>query len=219
MNVDRFGRRPLFLISAGGMCFAFVCWTICGAVYENSGGSNTGSGYAQLVFIWLFSAFYDMGFSGLLIAYALEILPFHLRAKGMMIMNITVQAVLALGNQTNQLAWINLPHHWNFMLFYTVSSHSAIASDSAKISWQHMANIMSSSALGFLRVPLRLLCLRRDQGPDPGRDCPHLRRRRRHCPHQHPPGREGDPRRGARGVVFVSQVCSLNCMRYIPGGH
>ncbi|KAI4594063.1 hypothetical protein KJ359_008604 [Pestalotiopsis sp. 9143b] len=120
MNVDRFGRRPLFLISAGGMCFAFVCWTICGAVYENSGGSNTGSGYAQLVFIWLFSAFYDMGFSGLLIAYALEILPFHLRAKGMMIMNITVQAVLALGNQTNQLAWLNLPHHWNFMLFYTL---------------------------------------------------------------------------------------------------
>ncbi|KAF3015064.1 hypothetical protein G7054_g2033 [Neopestalotiopsis clavispora] len=120
MNVDRFGRRPLFLISAGGMCFAFVCWTICGAVYENSDGTNTGSGYAQLVFIWLFSAFYDMGFSGLLIAYALEILPFSLRAKGMMIMNITVQAVLALGNQTNQLAWLNLPHHWNFMLFYTL---------------------------------------------------------------------------------------------------
>lgn len=138
MNVDRFGRRPLFLISAGGMCFAFVCWTICGAVYENSGGSNTGSGYAQLVFIWLFSAFYDMGFSGLLIAYALEILPFHLRAKGMMIMNITVQAVLALGNQTNQLAWINLPHHWNFMLFYTVSPHSAAASSYTKLTLCHL---------------------------------------------------------------------------------
>ncbi|KAI0133789.1 general substrate transporter [Xylariales sp. AK1849] len=120
MNVDRFGRRPLFLASAGGMCFAFVCWTICGAVYENSGSTNAGAGYAQLVFIWLFGAFYDVGFSGLLIAYALEILPFKLRAKGMMIMNITVQAVLALGNQTNQLAWINLPNHWNFMLFYTL---------------------------------------------------------------------------------------------------
>ncbi len=39
----------------------------------------------------------------------------------MMIMNITVQAILALSAQTNLLAWNNLPHHWKFMLFYTVS--------------------------------------------------------------------------------------------------
>ncbi|EAU32508.1 conserved hypothetical protein [Aspergillus terreus NIH2624] len=120
MQVDRFGRRPLFLISTAGMTTAFICWTITGAVYENSGETNSGSGYAQLVFIWLFGVFYDIGFSGLLIAYALEVLPFKLRAKGMMIMNITVQAILAIGNQTNMVAWNNLPNHWNFMLFYTL---------------------------------------------------------------------------------------------------
>jgi len=59
--------------------------------------TNEGAGYAQLPFIWLFGVFYAIGFSGLLVAYALEILPFHLRAKGMMIMNITVQAILAIG--------------------------------------------------------------------------------------------------------------------------
>jgi sugar porter (SP) family MFS transporter len=132
--VDKFGRRPLFLISTGGMVLSFVCWTICGAVYENSiiqdgvdkdgkpnmVAQNTGSGYAQLVFIWIFGIFYGIGFSGLLVAYALEILPFSLRAKGMMIMNITVQAILAIGNQTNKLAWDNLPQHWHFMLFYTI---------------------------------------------------------------------------------------------------
>ncbi|KAH8666831.1 general substrate transporter [Xylariales sp. PMI_506] len=120
MNVDRFGRRPLFLISASGMCAAFAVWTVLGAVYDNSGQTNQAAGYAQIVFIWIFGAFYDLGFSGLLIAYALEIMPFRLRAKGMMIMNVTVQGILALGNQTNQLAWINLPHHWNFMMFYTI---------------------------------------------------------------------------------------------------
>ncbi|KFA62947.1 hypothetical protein S40285_04380 [Stachybotrys chlorohalonatus IBT 40285] len=134
-QVDRFGRRPLFLVAISGMVFSFMLWTITGAVYENSevrvppsdempdGGvryTNTSSGYAQIAFIWLFGIFYDIGFSGLLVAYALEVLPFHLRAKGMMIMNITVQAVLAVSNQTNALAWDNLPNHWNFMLFYTL---------------------------------------------------------------------------------------------------
>ena len=96
LNVDRFGRRPLFLISMVGMVTSFVCWTITGAVYENTNELDVKAGYAQLVFVWIFSVFYDIGFSGLLVAYALEILPFHLRAKGMMIMNITVQAVLAI---------------------------------------------------------------------------------------------------------------------------
>lgn len=97
LTVDKFGRRPLFLVSVTGMVASFALWTVTGAVYDNSGGTNAGAGYTQLVFIWIFGIFYDIGFSGLLVAYALEVLPFHLRAKGMMIMNITVQAILALG--------------------------------------------------------------------------------------------------------------------------
>lgn len=110
-TVDKIGRRPLFLVAISGMVASFVLWTIVGAIYENSAKTvpvtddndsgveytNTGAGYAQIAFVWLFGVFYDIGFSGLLVAYALEILPFHLRAKGMMIMNITVQAVLAIG--------------------------------------------------------------------------------------------------------------------------
>jgi sugar porter (SP) family MFS transporter len=133
LSVDKVGRRPLFLVAISGMVFSFVIWTLTGGIYENSAYecelddgsmgtcySNISAGYAQIAFVWLFGVFYDIGFSGLLVAYALEVLPFHLRAKGMMIMNITVQAILAIGNQTNKLAWDNLPNHWNFMLFYTL---------------------------------------------------------------------------------------------------
>ncbi|KAK3291086.1 sugar transporter-like protein [Chaetomium fimeti] len=120
LNVDRYGRRPLFLVSMVGMVLSFVAWTITGAIYENSAELDVQAGYAQLVFIWIFGVFYDIGFSGLLVAYALEILPFHLRAKGMMIMNITVQAMLAISNQTNKIAWERMPKHWHFMLFYTL---------------------------------------------------------------------------------------------------
>ncbi|KAL0469255.1 hypothetical protein QR685DRAFT_572281 [Neurospora intermedia] len=108
LNVDRFGRRPLFLMST------------CGMVVSFAGETNMTSGYTQLVSIWIFGIFYDIGFSGLLVAYALEVLPFHLRAKGMMLMNSTVQAVLSISNRTNKLAWDNLPHHWNVTLLYTI---------------------------------------------------------------------------------------------------
>ena len=97
LNVDRFGRRPLFLVSTLGMVLSMACWTVSGAMYEMTGETSMVWGYIQFGFIWLFGIFYDIGFSGLLVAYALEVLPFHLRAKGMMIMNVTVQAVLALG--------------------------------------------------------------------------------------------------------------------------
>ncbi|KAK2594191.1 hypothetical protein QQS21_008080 [Conoideocrella luteorostrata] len=61
--VDKVGHRPLFLTAISGMVVSFVCWTIFGAVYENSGipapdGSttyaNAGSRYGEIVLIWFF---------------------------------------------------------------------------------------------------------------------------------------------------------------------
>lgn len=102
------------------MVVSFALWTVMAAMYTKTHFEN-GFGIAQIVFVWLFGIFYDIGFSGLLVAYTLEVLPFHLRAKGIMIMNITVQATLALSAQTNPLAWRNIPNTWEFCLFYTVS--------------------------------------------------------------------------------------------------
>lgn len=106
LTVDNLGRRPLFLMGTTGMFAAFGLWTVVGAIYENSGRTlpdgtieytNQAAGNAQIAFVWFFSLFYHVGFAGLLVSYALEILPYHLRAKGMMILNVTVQAILALG--------------------------------------------------------------------------------------------------------------------------
>jgi sugar porter (SP) family MFS transporter len=118
--IDKAGRRPLFLIGTTGMVVMFTLWTITSAIYENSGNSNMAAGYVQIPIIWIFGVFYAISWSGLLVAYAIEITPYRLRAKGLMIMNITVQAILAIGGQTNPIAWENFPKHWNFTLFYTL---------------------------------------------------------------------------------------------------
>jgi len=117
--IDRVGRRPLFLISVSGMVISFIIWTVMAGLYETHNQAQ-GFGIGQIVFVWIFGIFYSIGFSGLLVAYTLEVLPYHLRAKGVMIMNITVQAILAISAQTNPIAIEHLPHGWNFWLFYTL---------------------------------------------------------------------------------------------------
>ena len=99
----------------------FLAWTIIAARFEATGKTQIARlGYPQIVFIWLFDVSYSIAWSGLLVAYALEILPFRLRARGLMIMNFFVQVALTIGNQTNPIALKNLPHNWNFWCFYTV---------------------------------------------------------------------------------------------------
>lgn len=81
----------------------FLAWTITSSQFEaqnpdpDATSFKMGAGYPQVVFVWVFSIFYALAWSGLLVAYSLEILPYKLRAKGLMIMNLTVQATLVLG--------------------------------------------------------------------------------------------------------------------------
>ncbi|KFY45409.1 hypothetical protein V495_03000 [Pseudogymnoascus sp. VKM F-4514 (FW-929)] len=120
MGIDRFGRRPLFLVATTGMFFSFLIWTIIAARFEIGGEKDIKHlGYTQIVFVWLFDVFYSVAWSGLLVAYALEILPYRLRARGLMIMNFFIQVALTIGNQTNPIALANMPAKWNLFAFYT----------------------------------------------------------------------------------------------------
>ncbi|KAK9775746.1 hypothetical protein SCAR479_07562 [Seiridium cardinale] len=78
MTVDRFGRRPLFLIATGGMFVVFIFWTF-------------------------------------------EILPYVLRAKGRVILNIRIQAALTLNAYANPVAFAAFGEmgYWKLYLIYT----------------------------------------------------------------------------------------------------
>jgi len=116
--VDRIGRRPAFLAATGGMFVTFIFWTLTCALYEEKG--SPGADIAMVVFIWLFGVMYALAWSGLLVGYAIEILPYRLRAKGLMVMNISVQAALTLNVYANPYAFDHFEGEtWKFYLIYT----------------------------------------------------------------------------------------------------
>ena len=101
--VERINRRFTFLFSTSGMFLALLFWTLTCGLYEQhqSSGSNMG----MIFLVWLHGVFYSTCWSGLLIGYAVEILPYSLRAKGLMFLNISIQVALLLNTYLNPLAF------------------------------------------------------------------------------------------------------------------
>lgn len=50
--VDKWGRRPIMLISSAGMLVAFVVWTVLSAKYDQHESSSLGSGVLGMIFIY-----------------------------------------------------------------------------------------------------------------------------------------------------------------------
>ncbi|KAM0813233.1 putative General substrate transporter [Seiridium cardinale] len=118
MTIDRFGRRPLFLTATSGMFVVFIFWTLTAGLYEDY--NLRGSNYAMVFFVWLFGFMYSIAWSGLVIGYAIEILPYRLRAKGIMIMTLSIQAALTLNIYVNPVAFKGFGNQsWKLYLIYT----------------------------------------------------------------------------------------------------
>ena len=83
------------------MLLFLICATITGQQYTAKG--QVGIGYANIVFVWLHGVAYALAWSGLLVAYTVEILPYKLRAKGVFIMNLSVQVALTINNYVNPI--------------------------------------------------------------------------------------------------------------------
>jgi hypothetical protein len=112
--VDKAGRRLLFLTSSIGMLVFFVLQTVSSATFAQTRSQT--AAHLDIVFIFLFYAAYDLAFSPLIISYTLEILPYHLRARGFAAFHIVLSLSVVLNQYVNAVAldWIG----WRFYLFY-----------------------------------------------------------------------------------------------------
>ncbi|RDW68514.1 MFS sugar transporter-like protein [Coleophoma crateriformis] len=114
--VDRLGRRLLFLFSTSGMLVVFVVWTICSARFQISG--STGAANAVVVMIFLYYVFYNCAWSGLLVGYGAEILPYKIRAKGLTVMFLAVDLALFFNQYVNPVALNHIK--WKYYIVYDV---------------------------------------------------------------------------------------------------
>ncbi|KAI9733121.1 MAG: hypothetical protein M1834_003668 [Cirrosporium novae-zelandiae] len=112
--VDKVGRRKLFLVSTSGMLGSFIIWTICSA--RNDQDSSTGLGRTVIAMIFVYYIFYNMAWSGLLVGYSVEILPFSIRAKGLACMNLFVDIALFFNQYINPIALDAI--HWRYYIVY-----------------------------------------------------------------------------------------------------
>ena len=119
--VDYFGRRKLFLTSSFSMLACYVATTIALArfnISDAAGVKNDNAANTVLVFIFLFYISYNIGYSGMLVSYSSEILPYRLRAKGLTIMFLCVDLSLWFNQYVNPIALQNIG--WKYYIVYCV---------------------------------------------------------------------------------------------------
>ncbi|KAJ5491102.1 hypothetical protein N7539_002669 [Penicillium diatomitis] len=117
--VDYFGRRKLFLTSSFSMLACYVAMTIALArflIAKEGGVKDNSAANTVIAFMFLFYIAYNIGYSGLLVSYSSEILPYRLRAKGLTIMFFCVDLSLWFNQYVNPVALDAIA--WKYYIVY-----------------------------------------------------------------------------------------------------
>jgi hypothetical protein len=91
------------------------------ALHPNNNAART-----VIAAIYIYYGFYNIAMSPLLVSYTVEILPFRIRAKGLMVMQMCVNASLVFNQYANPIAMKALD--WKYYISKSKPQrHSAIA--------------------------------------------------------------------------------------------
>jgi len=86
-TIDRLGRRPLMLYSAGAMS---ICMALLAGCTSPSAANNTGALVVAVIALYCFQFIFTVGYSGLTFLYAAEMAPLQVRAAVSAVSTATV---------------------------------------------------------------------------------------------------------------------------------
>jgi hypothetical protein len=98
------------------MMICFIVWTICSERYTAT--KVPANGNAVVAMIYLYYTCYNSAWSGLLVGYTVEILPYSIRAKGMCYMFACVDIALFFNTYVNPIALDHIG--WKYYIVYCV---------------------------------------------------------------------------------------------------
>ncbi|KAK3378911.1 general substrate transporter [Lasiosphaeria ovina] len=112
----RYPRRRMFLICTIGTAFVYTAWTVASARWAIEGSSK--AAIPVLVFIYVYSPFYNIGWNALAYTYMVEIFPFAQRAKGIAVEQLTVRFAVFFNTYVNPIALDAIT--WKYYIVYCV---------------------------------------------------------------------------------------------------
>lgn len=115
--VDRFRRKVMFILGFFLMCITYVVWTILSAINQQTGFKHQGLSTGVVAMIYLFLGFYHI-VSPVASTYTMEVCPFHLRAQGATLYQLSGNVVGFFNNYVNNTAMDKI--QWRYYIVWCI---------------------------------------------------------------------------------------------------
>ncbi|KAI1766025.1 MFS general substrate transporter [Hypoxylon sp. FL1150] len=112
----RFPRRVMFLTCTIGTAIVYTVWTIASARFVIE--SSSAAAIPVLVFIFVYSPFYNIGWNSLQYTYMVELFPYQQRAKGLSVEQLTTRFAVFFNTYVNPIAMDRIG--WKYYVVYCV---------------------------------------------------------------------------------------------------
>ncbi|KAI1121528.1 MFS sugar transporter-like protein [Nemania abortiva] len=120
LTIDKFGRRPVFIIGNLINCATFIVVAVLLALFPPESGSGNTAGWGFIIVTWIFNVSFSYACGPLSWIIPAEIFDTHTRSKGVSIATMTSFAFNTLIGQVTEIAVNNVG--WRYFLLFVIAN-------------------------------------------------------------------------------------------------